>query len=131
MITSSDIQTILYKKAKGMGIKDVYKAENVPVGELKAERVVVLGNSAEPGTYWKVGFFNVNISVPDLDDLGKANLSRLATLERKASLLFNDTSKHDTTAYTYEVDTTRIEQDTTMKCHYVNVRVLVKVINVK
>ena len=131
MIVTTDIQTILYKKAKELGIKNVYKDGTVPEGYVKSERVIIIANSIEPGTYWRVGFVHVNICVPNSDRKGEAPLKRLNELERLAVQTLHDTGKFDGTPYTYEVDTTRIEEDRDLKCYYVNARILFEVLNVK
>ena len=131
MIVTTDIQTILYRKAKELGIKNVYKEGDVPEGDVKSECVVVISNSVEPGTYWKAGFVHVNICVPNSDRKGEAPLKRLNELERLAVQTLHDTGKFDGTPYTYEVDTTRIEEDRDLKCYYVNARILFEVLNVK
>lgn len=131
MIVTTDIQTILYKKAKELGIKNVYKDGAAPEGNVKSERVIIIANSIEPGTYWRAGFVHVNICVPNSDRKGEAPLKRLNELERLAVQTLHDTGKSDGTPYTYEVDTTRIEEDRDLKCYYVNARILFEVLNVK
>lgn len=131
MITSSDIQTILYKKAQLLGVKEVYKEGNIMSGNYSTERVVILNNSAEPGTYWRIGFMNVNICVPDLDRNFTANLTRLSELESLAYDVFSETGKMKGLAYTYDVDSTNIEEDRAAHSHYVNIRILFEVLNVK
>lgn len=131
MITSTDIQTILYKKAQLLGVKEVYKEGNIMSGNYSTERVVILNNSAEPGTYWRLGFMNVNICVPDLDRNFTASLTRLSELESLAYDVFSDTGKMKGLAYTYDVDSTNIEEDRAAHSHYVNIRILFEVLNVK
>lgn len=131
MIVTTDIQTILYKDAQKLGIKKVYKDGAVPEGDVKSEWVVIIVNSVEPGTYWKAGFVHVNICIPYLDRKGTAPLTRLNALERLAVKELHSTSTYDGTSYTYEVDTTRIEENRDLKCFYVNVRILFQVLNVK
>lgn len=131
MIVTTDIQTILYKKAQDLGIKNVYKDGAAPEGNVKSERVIIIANSIEPGTYWRAGFVHVNICVPNSDRKGEAPLKRLNELERLAVQTLRDTGKFDGTPYTYEVDTTRIEEDRDLKCYYVNARILFEVLNVK
>lgn len=131
MITSSDIQTILYKKAHLLGVKEVYKEGNIMSGNYSTERVVILNNSAEPGTYWRLGFMNVNLCVPDLDRNFTANLTRLSELESLAYDVFSETGKMKGLAYTYDVDSTNIEEDRAAHSHYVNIRILFEVLNVK
>lgn len=131
MIVTTDIQTILYRKAQELGIKEVYNDGDVPEGDVKSERVVIIANSLEPGTYWKAGFVHVNICVPYPNRKGRKPRKRLNELERLAEQALHDTGKFDGTPYTYEVDTTRIEEDRYLKCYYVNARILFEVLNVK
>lgn len=92
MIVSTDIQTILYKKALELGVTGVYKEDDTPTGKLEEERVTVHSNSSEPGITWKVGFVHVNIAVPDLDEKGTPDLDRMNKLERMSMEVFKDTS---------------------------------------
>lgn len=73
----------------------------------------------------------MNICIPYLDRKGTAPLTRLNALERLAVKELHATSTYDGTSYTYEVDTTRIEENRDLKCFYVNVRILFQVLNVK
>lgn len=41
------------------------------------------------------------------------------------------TGRYDGTTYHYYIDTIGTEEDTALKCHYVNVRILFEVLNVK
>lgn len=41
------------------------------------------------------------------------------------------TGRYDGTTYHYSIDTIGTEEDTALKCHYVNVRILFEVLNVK
>lgn len=129
MIVQSDIVDILYLKAQILGIP-VYRKGNIPKGEVKAERTVILPKKPTSETYWTKCYVEINICVPNLSK-GIANLIRLSELERQAKRLFNDTGMHDDTRYTYEVESTNTEEDESLKCHYLNTRVLFKVLNVK
>lgn len=129
MIVSSDIANILYLDCKAFDIAIVPDGETL-VGEITAERIVIHAKKQSPGTYWKKGFVEVNLCVPDLKN-NSANSIRLGELERQAQILDDVIGSYDGTSYYYGIDSIGREQDTNLKCHYVNVRILFKVLNVK
>ncbi len=131
MIVTTDIANILYKDCKAFGI-EVYQAGNIPDEhkELSSERVIIRTKSQSPETYWKKGFVEVNLCVPDMD--GDANLIRLQELERKAQEVLDEVvGEYDGSNYYYLIDSIGTEADTELRCHYVNVRILFQVLNVK
>lgn len=131
MIVTTDIANILYKECKAFGM-EVYQSGNIPDEdkELSSERVIIIAKSQSPEAIWKKGFVEVNLCVPDMD--GKANLIRLQELERKAQEVLDDVvGEHDGSSYYYLIDQIGTEADTALKCHYVNVRLLFQVLNVK
>ena len=131
MIVTTDIANILYKDCKAFGM-EVYQSGNIPDEnkELSSERVIIIAKSQSPEAIWKKGFVEVNLCVPDMD--GKANLIRLQELERKAQEVLDDVvGEFDGSSYYYLIDQIGTEADTALKCHYVNVRLLFQVLNVK
>lgn len=131
MIVTTDIANILYKDCKAFGM-EVYQSGNIPDEdkELSSERVIIIAKSQSLETIWKKGFVEVNLCVPDMD--GKANLIRLQELERKAQEVLDDiVGEFDGSSYYYSIDQIGTEADTALKCHYVNVRLLFQVLNVK
>ena len=131
MIVTTDIANILYKDCKDFGI-EVYQSGNIPDEhkELSSERVIVRTKSQSPEAIWKKGFVEVNLCVPDMD--GDANLIRLQELERKAQEVLDEVvGEYDGSNYYYLIDSIGIEADTELRCHYVNVRLLFQVLNVK
>ena len=131
MIVTTDIANILYKDCKALGM-EVYQSGNIPDEdkELSSERVIIIAKSQSPEAIWKKGFVEVNLCVPDMD--GKANLIRLQELERKAQEILDDVvGEFDGSSYYYSIDQIGTEADTALKCHYVNVRILFQVLNVK
>ena len=131
MIVTTDIANILYKDCEAFGI-EVYQAGNIPDEhkELSSERVIIRTKSQSPETYWKKGFVEVNLCVPDID--GDANLIRLQELERKAQEVLDEVvGEYDGSNYYYPIDSIGIEADAELRCHYVNVRILFQVLNVK
>ena len=130
MIVSSDIANILYRDCKSFGIQIVPDGETL-TGEITAERIVIHAKSQQPGRIWKKGFVEVNLCVPDLG-VNSANSIRLGQLERQAQSLLDDIiGSYDGTHYYYGIAKIGREQDTNLKCHYVNVRLLFEILNVK
>lgn len=130
MIVTTDIGNILYQDCKAFRIDTVPDGETL-TGKLKSERIVIHVKKQQTDKYWKKSFVEVNLCVPDLKE-GEANTIRLNELERKANKLFNDVvNTYDSTRYRYSIDSIGTEADTALKCHYVNVRILFEVLNVK
>lgn len=130
MIVTTDIGNILYRDCKAFGI-DIVPVGETLTGELKSERIVIHTKKQQPETYWKKSFAEVNLCVPDLSENG-ANTIRLNELEREAVKFFdNEVSTYDGTTYRYSIESIGTEADTALKCHYVNVRILFNVLNVR
>lgn len=131
MITPTDISTILYRKCAEFGI-DRYKKGNIPMGDVTSDRVVIIMTPQENDSIWKKGFVHVNLEVPDIDSDGRANLTRLNELERMSATVLDDVvGEFDGTPYYYWIDSIGIEEDSKVKCHYINVRVFFQVLNTK
>ena len=130
MIVTTDIANILYRDCQPFGIPIVPHGKKL-TGELKSERIVIHAKKQQPGTYWKKSFVEVNLCVPNLKE-GEANTIRLNELERMANQKLNDVvGNYDGTNYYYSIESIGIEKDESLKCHYVNVRILFEVLNVK
>lgn len=130
MITSSDIANIIYRDCKAFGIDIVPFGETL-TGELESECIVIHSKKQQPGKYWKKSFVEVNLCVPDLKE-NEANTIRLNELEREAMERLDDVvSSYDGTSYRYSIESIGTEEDTALKCHYVNARLLFEVLNVK
>lgn len=131
MITTSDIADILYGVCSSFGL-DVYRKGYIPEGVVSKERVVILPKEQTPETYWRKSFVEINICVPDLKN-GVANISRLQELERQSRLVFvSKAGEFDSSYYAYSISSiSGINADSSLKCHYVNIRLLFEVLNVK
>ena len=130
MIVTTDIANILYRDCKSFEIDIVPSGETL-MDELKSERIVIHTKKQQPGKYWKKSFAEVNLCVPDLSE-NEANTIRLNELERETNKQFNGVvSSYNGTTYRYSIESISIEADTALKCHYVNVRILFEVLNVK
>lgn len=129
MIVTTDIANILYRDCKAFGIYIVPQGKTL-TGELKSERIVIHSKKQQPGKYWKKSFAEVNLCVPDFQE-NEANSIRLQELEREAMKRFDAIGSYDGTTYRYSIESIGTEEDTNLKCHYVNVRILFEVLNVK
>ena len=132
MIVSSDIYKILFDKLKDFGIKDVYDGWNPIQSKLKHEAIVIVTSSPiEPDTYWERAYAHVNICVPHC--LGSANTTRLNELERMAEAFIRKpiVGKFDGDTYRMAKDSLGIERDDALKCSYVNLVLLVEILNVR
>ena len=130
MIVTTDIANILYRDCQPFEIDIVLHGKKL-TGPMKSERIVIHSKKQQLGTYWKKSFVEVNICVPDLKE-GESNTIRLNELEKQAQeMLDNVTGRYDGTTYHYSIESIGTEEDTALKCHYVNVRILFEVLNVK
>ena len=132
MIVTGDIYKILFNRVKDFGIKAVYDGWNPIKSHLKDEAIVIVTSTPiEPDTYWERAYAHVNICVPDY--LGEANKQRLGELERLANLWICDgiVGEYDGSAYRISKDSMGIERDDALKCSYVNLVLLFKILNVK
>lgn len=131
MIVTSDIANIIYKDCGTFGITEIYQSGTVPTGEVTSERIVIIPKARQPETYWKKGFVEVNLIVPNFKN-GNANLIRLQELERLAEKSLNEgCGNYDGTPYYYQINNIGTEDETDLKCHFVNVRLLFNVLNTR
>ena len=132
MIVSSDIYKILFDKLKDFGIKDVYDGWNPIQSKLKHEAIVIVTSTpVEPDMYWERAYAHVNICVPHY--LGSTNTTRLNELERMAEAFIRKpiVGKFDGDTYRMAKDSLGIERDDALKCSYVNLVLLVEILNVR
>lgn len=127
MIVSGDIDSILYRDLKPMGFEQ-FRKNAVKNGKVTSERVVIIAGTLQEGIWWDNTIAEIHICVPDLQD--NANTKRLTEIERMFKTL-TKTSTYDGSTYRYSVLSTAQEEDTSLRCHYVNVRLLFEVLNVK
>lgn len=128
MMLTEDIANALYRDCSVFGIP-VYRRGNIPSGEITEPRVVILPKGQTPQAYWRKCYVEVNICVPDLPG-GNANLLELGKYERLAGdYLSDEVGRYDDEYYRYSIASIGIEADESMKCHYVNVRLLFEVLN--
>lgn len=130
MIAVTDILDIIFDKCVAFGVKDIREAPKDITSPLKSEMIGIHAKAPTPGTYWKKGFVEVNLNVPDID--GEQDLIRLRELERASyPILDGFFGKLDGTGYRYSIYSTGIEENEPAQCHYINVKVLFEILNVK
>jgi hypothetical protein len=130
MITTSDVANIVFAKCRDFGISKIYQKGGIPLGKVTDERIVIIAKGNVASTYWKKGFVEVNLNVPNIS--GEANLVRLNALERMAYSIFDSYSgKFDSSVYHVSIYTSSIEEDSELGCHFVNIRLLFEILNVK
>lgn len=134
MITTGDVYCILHDICKQFGITEIYDGKNTPTGEVNTERIVIRTGSQSNEVIWEKSFVNINFCTPNLFN-GDANTTRLTEIERMVKPVFKqgDTGSFDGSTYNYENggdNWISQEEDTELRCHYVNVRILFEVLNV-
>lgn len=128
MITTTDTANILYKVCQAFGMP-VYQGGNVPQGKIGDEgRVVIHVKEQTPESIWKKGFAEINLFAVDTQK-GNADLIRLNELERMAVKTLQATGDYDGTVYKFTIASTAILANEDLKSHFVNVKVLFKVLN--
>lgn len=136
MIGLTDIEDILLRDfAAVTGIamvtSETPKADDKKAVGIGKEMVVVHVKKQATGTIFERGFVEVNLCVPDFKS-GERNRPRLSQLEHIAEEMLKSpiVGEHDGTTYRYSKDSIGIEREESLKCSYVNVRLLFEVHNI-
>ena len=136
MITPQSIGNILYRDCKALGIEQQYvvcpgdNSDEIPLGEVKQERVVIHVKEQKPGTYWRKSYNEVNIFVPRI--AGRPDRIRCEALEHAAMALFDDVvGRYNGTTYQYSIASIGTMTDPDLRCEYVNTKILFEVLNIK
>lgn len=130
MIATTDIANIVYDLCKDLDIAELYQEGNIPMGEVTTERIIVLVKPQTEERYWKPSFVEVNICIPDIE--GIANRIRLGEVERFALKKFgqNIVGEYDDSIYRISKHSVSTKEDKEFRCHFVNIELIVKVLNV-
>lgn len=127
MITTSDIANILYADCEEKFRCPIYQKGNIPKGEVTEDRITIHPKNLGDGKFFEKCFVEVNISVPDDED-GEADTIRLQEYERISKAYFDTVSCYDGTYYAYKWNSIEILEDTNLRCHYVNIRILFEIL---
>lgn len=130
MIVSADIASILVRDARRLGITEIDGTGSIPEGVLTTERIGITVQPLREEPYWNIAEAELNLYIPDLD--GAADTVRLTQLERAACELFDAPYAHyDNTPYRYAIASSGLKADTLRACHFININITFKVLNVK
>lgn len=122
----TDVANILYRDCLRFGI-DVFQSGQVPQG--LREQIVVNVNIQQKDIYFKACFANINFIVPDLEK-DTANLIRLEEMEKMGATLEGN-GWHNDCYYRYEPDSVELIKDENLDAHFINVRVLFEILNIR
>lgn len=128
MITTTDAVNIIFRDCQVFDIP-TFQDGNIPQGIVDSERIVIHGKEQTSEATWKKCFIEVNFFVPDVSE-NVANLIRLNAVERMAIRRLKGMGKYDGVPYRYNVATTYLLQEQTLKAHYINVKILFRVLNI-
>lgn len=135
MITSYDIESILLSDFHtALSIKcvsDPSVIDDFEKNGINEETAVIIVKKQTTETYWKKGFVEVNVCVPNYKN-GRRNGSRLDALEGlvRDMLKTSIVGDYDGTTYRYSEESIAVERDNDMKCYYINVRLLFEIFNI-
>lgn len=120
MITASDAENILYTLVKTFGLP-VYHGWNIS----DADRMVLVSHPQEREKQWMKNFVDVCLVVPDVDN--EAQRAKLNNYQRVLHDFFyiDIVGEKDGTGYVIELKSIGIEEDTQLKSHYVNCKLLI------
>lgn len=129
MIVTKDIEQILVGDlAAFMGVERIFVTDDIPEGDVTEERITVHVKELKPETYFSKCFVEVNWCVPDI--VNKPNAVRLQEVERQLVGSLESIGEYDGSTYRYEIASHKtLKSD--LHCHYVNIRLLFEILNVK
>lgn len=121
MITEGDTQDIVYSIVKSLGLPVIQ-------GDTKnyssKPRVVVHAHKQEREKQWMKNFLEVNVVMPDVaNEAQRAKLKEYET--QLKDMFYEDTvGTYKGSGYLIELQSLGIEEDTTLKSHFVNCKLL-------
>lgn len=129
MITQSETGNILYEDCTARYGDIVCQTLFTPPGKVESERIVIIPKPQQRGDVWTKSFAEVNWHVADMQP-GIPDMIRLCEIEREMAGSLGSHGIHDGTPYVYRVESIEIKADEPLGSHYVNARVLFKVMNI-
>ena len=126
-MTIAEVEEALHRDLQILGIPVRIRKESKPITQ---DVIFIHVKRREGGTYWRSGFVEVNFCSPDIS--GEPAKIRLKELERIGSDFFRQETvgEYNGSYYQYSSFSQDIIKDETLKCHYVNFRILLKDLNV-
>lgn len=136
MMNTDDIGDVLLRDFKSLtGIQkattEILTLDDKQADGVGSELIAVHVKKQETDVYWKEGFVEVNLCVPDFKS-GARNIPRTRELESiaRAHTRSSVYGEHEGITYRYSAESIGIEREERMKCHYVNIRLLFEVFNI-
>ena len=121
MITEGDTQNIVYNLCKDMGLPVL---QGDTKSHLKSPRVVVHAHKQEREKQYMKNFLDVNIVMSDVaNEAQRAELKRYETL-MKDKFYEDIVGVYKGCGYVIELKSLGIEEDSTLKSHFVNCKLL-------
>ena len=131
MLTEGDIANFLFTKAQSFGIANVWQWGNIPIGEVKTERVTVQMKPLQEDVYFLNGFAEINVLLPYVDQSETAPLIRMGEIEHLAHEIFPKSVEQVGEDWVrYRIDTLNRLRDEEMRCYCINVHLEVEVLNI-
>ena len=103
----------------------IYIKDTIPDGMVESERIIIIPKSIEDGTRWYRGFVEVNYLVPDKG--GEADYISMMEAENSLKVLKYGQGEVDGLQYRYRKYSVSYEKDESLKCHFVNYRLLTEI----
>lgn len=130
MITSGDIANIIYTDCKAFGMH-IYPDGEKYKGEVKSEFVIIHSKRQIEQEKWDASVVEVNFFTPNLPN-EEPNTIRMNEIERQAKSFFVKyrTGMFDGLRYRYYRESIGREYDESLRCYYVNVKLIFESLNV-
>lgn len=129
MIGVKDIERIIIGEVQEyIPLSSVFTTDDIPEGKVTEERIVIHCKTRSTETFFDKCFVEVNWCVPDID--GAPNSSRLREVERIMLGGFDTVGCYDDSYFRYGISSEEV-LSSELECHYVNVRLLFEILNVK
>ena len=121
MITASDAENIIYGLVKPQFGLPVYHGWN----NSNEDRIVLVSHPQTKEKQWMKNFIDVCLVVPDVDN--EAQRSKLNEYQRLLHDFFyiNIVGEKEGTGYEIDMKSIGIEEDSQLKSHYVNCKLLI------
>lgn len=123
MITAGDSENIVYALVQTFGLP-VHHGWNTS----DADRVVIVAHKQERERQWLKNFIDVNLVVKDID--GEAQRSKLNGYQKTLQDFFYEdiVGEKDGVGYVITLESCGIEEDASLKSHFVNCKLLFSVL---
>lgn len=116
-MTQSEIEEYFYDQCKDFGV-EVWLTDSFPWDSIDDERIAIIVGHNQPSRYWNNCYVKINWLVPDINT--EANKIRLKEIESSMKVLHRGGGD----GFRYSLDRTSVENDSQLRCHYVNITLL-------